>query len=528
MTAHAPRNACPPAERAGEQAPVARPVGVADDAQQPAQPAEQRRDGEVDCWGLAPPSSIEGYIDRWSIFFAADSTWRRIFCVQMKVERVSDVDPLAHQVFCRRLAAAMTPMCVESSGAQDVQSWGPAPPSTREDYGIEWVRWCLDTLERARRQNSASPQPVERVLVVPPPPLAPSLPAPPPPTDAEQARPSTPVAPSLPAPPPPTDAEQAGPSSPVARLPAAVTETASPLAASPSTLPEGEASMSATPALATDAPAGPVAAPASSPPAPPKPRGASRRDTSRSRATSSSPPVPAGQRLAGVAERPARARGLLTTDEATAYCGFETTGALRKARLEGRVVAAGRRGGTGTWMWDPGDLDRFLRGEAPQERVAAAEADRSGVPERGRTRDEHDRVLHGDMARRARPQRGDGGAGGGARSSSGSASLNAMATRVVDLLVNRLVPTTSAAEDATPRYATAKNNPLGSPRAFLNAHRDGKFPTYKRGKEISADWSVVEAWMRSRKAQPAERATMADELDAACAAPKRRTHRRSE
>ena len=41
----------------------------------------------------------------------------------------------------------------------------------------------------------------------------------------------------------------------------------------------------------------------------------------------------------------------LTTREAAAYCGFKTTGALRKAAREGRIKPAGRRGGSGTWMW---------------------------------------------------------------------------------------------------------------------------------------------------------------------------------
>jgi hypothetical protein len=41
---------------------------------------------------------------------------------------------------------------------------------------------------------------------------------------------------------------------------------------------------------------------------------------------------------------------LLTAREAMVYCGFKTTGALRKAAREGRIRPAGRRGGTGTWM----------------------------------------------------------------------------------------------------------------------------------------------------------------------------------
>ena len=53
---------------------------------------------------------------------------------------------------------------------------------------------------------------------------------------------------------------------------------------------------------------------------------------------------------------------LLTTAEAARYCGYRTTGALRKAAMLGRVRAVGRRGGTGTSMWRRGDLDHFLSG----------------------------------------------------------------------------------------------------------------------------------------------------------------------
>src|SRR5688500_9735784 len=35
----------------------------------------------------------------------------------------------------------------------------------------------------------------------------------------------------------------------------------------------------------------------------------------------------------------------MTTRQAAAYCGFKTTGALRKAHMEGRIRPAGRRGG---------------------------------------------------------------------------------------------------------------------------------------------------------------------------------------
>src|SRR5262245_9777701 len=74
----------------------------------------------------------------------------------------------------------------------------------------------------------------------------------------------------------------------------------------------------------------------------------------------------------------------LTTREAATYCGFKCGSALRKARLEGRIVGAGRRGGTGPWMWRVQDLDRFLRGEAPSSEASARVlAERSGAPPHG-------------------------------------------------------------------------------------------------------------------------------------------------
>lgn len=83
----------------------------------------------------------------------------------------------------------------------------------------------------------------------------------------------------------------------------------------------------------------------------------------------------------------------------------------------------------------------------------------------------------------------------------------------------------------TALYATADHNPLGSPRAFLNAHRRGAFPTFRRGRTIAARWTDVEAWMQDparRAKQPAnDLAGMLDdeaEYQAACN-PKRRQRR---
>jgi hypothetical protein len=58
-------------------------------------------------------------------------------------------------------------------------------------------------------------------------------------------------------------------------------------------------------------------------------------------------------------------RRYLTTREAAIYCAFKTTGAIRKAVMEKRLVPAGRRGGTGTLMFRVEDLDAFLEGRKP-------------------------------------------------------------------------------------------------------------------------------------------------------------------
>jgi hypothetical protein len=64
-----------------------------------------------------------------------------------------------------------------------------------------------------------------------------------------------------------------------------------------------------------------------------------------------------------------------TTREAAAYLGYQTTGAIRKAVMHGRLVPLGRRGGSGCLMFSRAELDRFARGEPQsilgQERSAA-------------------------------------------------------------------------------------------------------------------------------------------------------------
>lgn len=70
--------------------------------------------------------------------------------------------------------------------------------------------------------------------------------------------------------------------------------------------------------------------------------------------------------------------------------------------------------------------------------------------------------------------------------------VNMIAERVVDLMEAR------GGAPKTPEWATARNNPLGSPRAFLDAARAGHFPSSKRGREVVARWEDVEAYDRAR------------------------------
>ena len=78
----------------------------------------------------------------------------------------------------------------------------------------------------------------------------------------------------------------------------------------------------------------------------------------------------------------------------------------------------------------------------------------------------------------------------------------------------------------TALYATADHNPLGSPRAFLNAHRRNAFPTFKRGRTIAARWTDVEAWMQDPARRVKQPANDLDEqyerLLEACEKPARR------
>lgn len=105
------------------------------------------------------------------------------------------------------------------------------------------------------------------------------------------------------------------------------------------------------------------------------------------------------------------------------------------------------------------------------------------------------------------------------------AIAEAIAARVAELTTERVVERLRSMPGfGTPVYATAKNNPLGSERAFLNAHRDGKFPTFSRGRFVSAKWEDVERWMMSRQ-KPANPTSDVEADFAAEMAGKRRAKR---
>lgn len=71
---------------------------------------------------------------------------------------------------------------------------------------------------------------------------------------------------------------------------------------------------------------------------------------------------------------------------------------------------------------------------------------------------------------------------------------------LADLIVERMAA--RAAPDGAGRWASAKDNPLGTARAFLDAGRRGDFPTFKRGRGVVARWSDVTAYIEAR---PCER-----------------------
>jgi hypothetical protein len=73
------------------------------------------------------------------------------------------------------------------------------------------------------------------------------------------------------------------------------------------------------------------------------------------------------------------APAFMTTKQASVFCGYKTTGALRKARLEGRIKA-NRRYGSRFLIWKREDLERFLQGLRPAEDAGSVASGRLGVP----------------------------------------------------------------------------------------------------------------------------------------------------
>jgi hypothetical protein len=68
--------------------------------------------------------------------------------------------------------------------------------------------------------------------------------------------------------------------------------------------------------------------------------------------------------------------------------------------------------------------------------------------------------------------------------------------QLADLVAEKVA---QRAGNASPKYATAKQNPLGNERSFLDAARRGDFPSFKRSREVAALWSDVEQWIEQRK-----------------------------
>ena len=91
------------------------------------------------------------------------------------------------------------------------------------------------------------------------------------------------------------------------------------------------------------------------------------------------------------------------------------------------------------------------------------------------------------------------------------AIILAVADWFVDRVADRVVRQLEA-KHARSDFADAKNNPLGSARAFLDAARRRDFPSFKRGRNVVALWADVEAYVLSRK-RPAREPTPASTED---------------
>lgn len=73
----------------------------------------------------------------------------------------------------------------------------------------------------------------------------------------------------------------------------------------------------------------------------------------------------------------------------------------------------------------------------------------------------------------------------------------------------------------TPRYATAKANPLGSRRAFIAAARRKDFQTFKHGRSVAALWEDVETFA-TRSTETKEQRSLEEQLAVASKSHRRR------
>jgi hypothetical protein len=78
--------------------------------------------------------------------------------------------------------------------------------------------------------------------------------------------------------------------------------------------------------------------------------------------------------------------------------------------------------------------------------------------------------------------------------------LNTILEGLAEVLAPKIAAMLAArgAGEPSTRYATAKDNPLGTARAFADAARRGDFPTFKRGRCVAARWADVEAYIEGR------------------------------
>ena len=85
-------------------------------------------------------------------------------------------------------------------------------------------------------------------------------------------------------------------------------------------------------------------------------------------------------------------------------------------------------------------------------------------------------------------------------STAGPSSADHLLDALIDVLAERVADKMAARMGASsPRYATARSNPIGSPRGFLDAARRGDFPTFRRGRCVAALWAEVESYVERRK-----------------------------